>query len=415
MPFFGVEPPPSLCSRRPHRTFVPLLPSCRAISQVETRSLCVHGARCPLGRRTTAALSSRCPAIVQGGIVQVETRLFFALMVLDAILCALAVHIGRLYRSRHRAGRSQSVVETRCLRSRCSTPFSRCWQLPPPLCSRRPHRTFIPLSPSCKAIIQVETLSSARESFPFADIDALLVYFSDASGDDSYLLSLSPELSPGHLPRKSPGFGFWAVRGTKLLYVWGLFTPEEVRALSINALELVTMLWAEITLSPALPQVSHVLAFTDNTAGEWTARRETPHALAMQLLAEHRAEFLARSSLFVRVGRVASADNRWADMLSRQHADEVIAEATALGLTCERLHISEHARDLSWFSCAHGSRYPLWRRPPSLSSRRPHRTFVPLSPSCKAIVQVETRSMRSWYSMPSLASDPAVAELLPSP
>ena len=189
---------------------------------------------------------------------------------------------------------------------------------------------------------------AARESFPFADIDALLVYFSDASGDDTYLLSLSPELSPGHLPRKSPGFGFWAVRGTRLLYVWGLFTPEEVRALSINALELVTMLWAEITLSPALPQVSHVLAFTDNTAGEWTARRETPQAIAMQLLAERRAEFLARSSLFVRVGRVASADNRWADMLSRQQADEVIAEATALGLTCERLHIPEHARNLSW-------------------------------------------------------------------
>jgi hypothetical protein len=189
---------------------------------------------------------------------------------------------------------------------------------------------------------------AARESFPFADIDALLVYFSDASGDDSYLLSLSPELLPSHLPRKSPGFGFWAVRGKKLFYAWGLFTTEEVRALSINALELVTMLWAEITLSPAQPQVSHVLAFTDNTAGEWTARRETPQAIAMQLLAERRAEFLARSKLFVRVGRVASADNRWADMLSRQREDEVLAEAVALGLTCERLHIPELARDLSW-------------------------------------------------------------------
>ena len=189
---------------------------------------------------------------------------------------------------------------------------------------------------------------AARESFPFADIDALLVYFSDASGDDSYLLSLSPELSPSQLPRKSPGFGFWAVRGKKLFYAWGLFTTEEVRALSINALELVTMLWAEITLTPAQPQVSHVLAFTDNTAGEWTARRETPQAIAMQLLAERRAEFLARSNLFVRVGRVASADNRWADMLSRQREDEVLTEAIALGLTCERLHIPELARDLSW-------------------------------------------------------------------
>jgi hypothetical protein len=68
----------------------------------------------------------------------------------------------------------------------------------------------------------------------------------------------------------------------------------------------------------------------------------------MQLLAERRAEFLARSNLFVRVGRVASADNRWADMLSRQREDEVLAEAIALGLTCERLHIPDLARDLSW-------------------------------------------------------------------
>jgi hypothetical protein len=54
-------------------------------------------------------------------------------------------------------------------------------------------------------------------------------------------------------------------------------------------------------------------------------------------------------------------------------------------------------------------------RRPLLCSRRPHRTFVPLSPSCKAIVQVETRSKRSWFSMPSLASDRRRAVLLPSP
>ena len=47
MPFFGVGPPPSLSSRRPHRTFVPISPSCRAISQVETLSLCARGSRCP--------------------------------------------------------------------------------------------------------------------------------------------------------------------------------------------------------------------------------------------------------------------------------------------------------------------------------------------------------------------------------
>jgi hypothetical protein len=182
MPFFGVGTPPSLCSRRPHWTFIPLSPSCRAISQVETR-----------------CLRSRCSMPLFG----VGT---------PPTLYALAVHIGRLYRSRNRAGQSFKTrrarwrlfksrraccalvvldalfgvgpppslcsrrphrtlvplspsckaivqVETRCLRSRCSMPFSRRWPPLPPLCSRRPHRTFIPLSPSCKAIIQVEMLS----------------------------------------------------------------------------------------------------------------------------------------------------------------------------------------------------------------------------------------------------------------
>ena len=61
MPFFGVRPPPLLCSRRPHRTLtISLSPSCRAIVQVETRSLCAHGARCPSlasGRRRRSVLS----------------------------------------------------------------------------------------------------------------------------------------------------------------------------------------------------------------------------------------------------------------------------------------------------------------------------------------------------------------------
>ena len=86
MPFFGVRPPPPpLSSRRPHRTFtIPLSPLSRAIVQVETRSLCAHGARCPslasgcrrrralavhIGRLFTIPLSPSCRAIIQ-----VETR-----------------------------------------------------------------------------------------------------------------------------------------------------------------------------------------------------------------------------------------------------------------------------------------------------------------------------------------------------
>jgi hypothetical protein len=173
MPFFGVKPLPLLCSRRPHWTLIPLSPSCRAIVQVETRSYCIHGARCP----SLASSRRRC--------------------------CALAVQIGRLYRSRRRAGRlfksrraliaftvldallwhqaaaaavlspstldvntALAIVQSDCssrdallLRSRCLMPFFGV-KPPPLLCSRRPHWTFTPLSPSCRAIVQVETHSA---------------------------------------------------------------------------------------------------------------------------------------------------------------------------------------------------------------------------------------------------------------
>jgi hypothetical protein len=76
MPFLASDRRRRGALARPHRTFLPLSPSCRANVQVETRSYCVHGARCP----SLASGRRRC--------------------------CALAVHIRRLYRSRHHARRT---------------------------------------------------------------------------------------------------------------------------------------------------------------------------------------------------------------------------------------------------------------------------------------------------------------------
>jgi hypothetical protein len=82
---FGVRPPPQLCSRRPHWTFVPLSPSCKAGSFKSRRARSAHGSRCP-------SLASAAP------------------------LCrsALAVHIGRLYRSCHHVKRSYKSRRARC-------------------------------------------------------------------------------------------------------------------------------------------------------------------------------------------------------------------------------------------------------------------------------------------------------------
>ena len=73
---------------RPHRTFLPLLPSCRAIVQVEMRSYCVHDAL--LWRQDAAAAvlspstSDVCIAlaIMQGD--RSSRDALEALMVLDA-------------------------------------------------------------------------------------------------------------------------------------------------------------------------------------------------------------------------------------------------------------------------------------------------------------------------------------------
>ena len=123
------------------------------------------------------------------------------------LLCASSVHIGRLHRSRRPAGRSYKSRRALCAHgARC--PASKGVRPPSPRCSRRPHRTFIyytalvivqgdrsnrdalfgahgarrpsfwrqdaaaavcsrlphwtftiPLSPSCRAIVQVETRS----------------------------------------------------------------------------------------------------------------------------------------------------------------------------------------------------------------------------------------------------------------
>ena len=92
----------------------------------------------------------------------------FTLTLLDALLwrhrpppllCACSVHIGRLHRSRRPAGRSYKSRRALCAHgARC--PASKGVRPPSPRCSRRPHRTMtILLSPSCRAIIQVETRS----------------------------------------------------------------------------------------------------------------------------------------------------------------------------------------------------------------------------------------------------------------
>jgi len=134
MPFFGVGTPPLLWSRRPHRTFtIPLSPLCRAIVQVETRSLCAHGSRRPLWRRTAA------PS-----------------------LCSRRPHWTFVYRSRHRARRPSSRDALDALMV-----LNALFCVGPAVAELSPStsRTSIPLLSSYRAIVQVETRSLCAHGF----------------------------------------------------------------------------------------------------------------------------------------------------------------------------------------------------------------------------------------------------------
>jgi len=171
---FGVGPPPPRCTRPSTSDVFTAL----AIVQGDCTSrdaLIVRSSFSmpPLAsdRRVVAVLS---PSTLDVCIplspsckvnVQVARCARCALMVLDALLwhqataaAVLSPSTSDVYTAHPPSCRVISLVEMRCLRSRCLKPFFRRWTVLP-LCSSRPHRTFIPLLPSCRAISQVEMRS----------------------------------------------------------------------------------------------------------------------------------------------------------------------------------------------------------------------------------------------------------------
>jgi hypothetical protein len=157
---------------------------------------------------------------------------------------------------------------------------------------------------------------------------------------------------PGEVPDGVPGYGAWCVRHRVLYIVDGLWEPEELDVLSISVLESVVSFWATAIFADVAPRVTHLLEFSDNSGTEWSMRRETPSARLMQIVAARRSQFLRQRGLFSRVCRVASADNSWADCLSRQKRERVLREAAALGLRVVALPVPPSLRDTHWLTRA---------------------------------------------------------------
>ena len=146
------------------------------------------------------------------------------------------------------------------------------------------------------------------------------------------------------------GFGSWSVRDGCLFYIAGLWSAEESQLLHITILEACITFFSTPTYleCSAFSGVQYVLEYSDNTGAEWMARKETPHAHLLQLVAAKRAEMLQQLGLFVTTARVSSEENSWADDLSRQRVMKVEHEARLLGLQPVRLEVPVQWRDLAW-------------------------------------------------------------------
>ena len=119
---------------------------------------------------------------------------------------------------------------------------------------------------------------ACRQSFPFADQLDLLVIFADASGPRT-------RFEPQPMPEDNcePGYGAWLVRGKTMYFIHGLWSISELLKLNISVLEFLISFWAEVVFSYQFPEASHILEFTDNTATEWSAKRDAERHLQRRL------------------------------------------------------------------------------------------------------------------------------------
>jgi hypothetical protein len=167
---------------------------------------------------------------------------------------------------------------------------------------------------------------ASRGAFPMAGAPGVGVAYSDASG--------------GH------GFGAWALHEGCVLYVCEEWSEAEA-PLHINLKELFAMAAAMGTFVPIMGS-THYAEFTDNSAAEGAARRLSPTTAPMQRLVERRVEFLRARGAFSAVARVATGENKWADLLSRQGGEkEFLRQVAALGLRARRCVVPSEWRDTS--------------------------------------------------------------------
>lgn len=167
---------------------------------------------------------------------------------------------------------------------------------------------------------------ASRGVFPMAGSPGVGVAYSDASGEH--------------------GFGAWAFHNGCVIYICEKWEPEEL-AMHINLKELFALSASMGTFLPIMGS-THYAEFTDNSAAEGAARRLSPSTAPMQRLVERRVELLRARGAFSAVARVATSENKWADLLSRKGGEkEFLQQAASLGLRAQRCAVPKEWRDTS--------------------------------------------------------------------
>jgi hypothetical protein len=153
-----------------------------------------------------------------------------------------------------------------------------------------------------------------REEFPCIGSGALAQY-ADAAGDGL-----------------NPGYGVWWVEGRELFIIDGVWSPDQL-ALPIHVLEF----WTNSMGLEAAWTHNHehqfIVEYTDNAAAEVIGDSQYSRSESMVLIADWRADLMDATGLCALPQRVTSADNEWADWLSRGKRSDVLAAARSLGLS----------------------------------------------------------------------------------
>ena len=88
--------------------------------------------------------------------------------------------------------------------------------------------------------------------------------------------------------------------------------------------------------------------FTDSMVALASMRSATPRSARLQALSARRVEMLIAMGLREAPERISSKSNLWADLGSRGHSEEVVAQAAYLGWSTTRLAVAAEWASMDW-------------------------------------------------------------------